>query len=83
VPAHSVQARARVWGSMINEAMNEWHTAPHLVLAPGAVIALVVFAINFVRDGLNDALNPRRRYHWVAPHSREERSWLTPLAPRV
>ena len=56
-----VQAPAPSWGSMINEAMNEWHTAPHLVLAPGAVIALVVFAFNFLGDGLNDALNPRRR----------------------
>ena len=27
----------------------------------GLVIALVVFAFNFVGDGLNDALNPRRR----------------------
>lgn len=56
-----VQAPAPSWGSMINEAMNEWHTAPHLVIAPGLVIALVVFAFNFVGDGLNDALNPRRR----------------------
>jgi ABC-type dipeptide/oligopeptide/nickel transport system permease subunit len=46
---------------MINEAMNEWRTYPYLVLAPGAVIALVVFAFNFLGDGLNDALNPRRR----------------------
>ena len=56
-----VQAPAPSWGSMINEAMTEWHTAPHLVIAPGLVIALVVFAFNFVGDGLNDALNPRRR----------------------
>jgi len=56
-----VQAPAPSWGSMINEAMNEWRTAPHLVLAPGAVIAVVVFAFNFLGDGLNDALNPRRR----------------------
>ena len=56
-----VQAPAPSWGSMINEAMTEWRTAPHLVLAPGAVIAVVVFAFNFLGDGLNDALNPRRR----------------------
>jgi ABC-type dipeptide/oligopeptide/nickel transport system permease subunit len=56
-----VQAPAPSWGSMINEAMNEWRTYPYLVLAPGAVIALVVFAFNFLGDGLNDALNPRRR----------------------
>jgi ABC-type dipeptide/oligopeptide/nickel transport system permease subunit len=56
-----VQAPAPSWGSMINEAMNEWRTYPYLVLAPGAVIAVVVFAFNFLGDGLNDALNPRHR----------------------
>ena len=56
-----VQAPSPSWGSMINEAMNEWRTYPYLVLAPGAVIAVVVFAFNFLGDGLNDALNPRRR----------------------
>lgn len=49
------------WGGMINEAMNEWRTAPHLVLAPGAAIALAVLACNFIGDGLNEALDPRRR----------------------
>jgi ABC-type dipeptide/oligopeptide/nickel transport system permease subunit len=56
-----VQAPAPSWGSMINEAMNEWRTFPYLVLAPGAVIAIVVFAFNFLGDGLNEALNPRAR----------------------
>jgi peptide/nickel transport system permease protein len=54
------RAPAPSWGGMINEAMSEWRTAPHLVLAPGAAIALVVLAFNALGDGLNEALDPRR-----------------------
>jgi len=49
------------WGAMIYENYGFWRTHPHLVLVPGAVLALVVFAFNFLGDGLNDALNPRAR----------------------
>jgi ABC-type dipeptide/oligopeptide/nickel transport system permease subunit len=45
---------------MIDEAMSERRTAPHLVLAPGAAIALAVLAFNVLGDGLNEALEPRR-----------------------
>lgn len=46
------------WGAMIYENYGFWRTTPHLVLAPGGVLALVVFAFNFLGDGLVDALNP-------------------------
>lgn len=48
------------WGAMIYENYGFWRTRPHLVFVPGGVLALVVFAFNFLGDGLNDALNPRR-----------------------
>jgi peptide/nickel transport system permease protein len=32
-----------------------------LVLAPGATIVLIVLCINFVGDGLRDALDPTQR----------------------
>jgi hypothetical protein len=36
-------------------------TAPALAIYPGALISLTVISINFVGDGLRDALDPRLR----------------------
>jgi len=44
---------------MIYENYGFWRTHPHLVLVPGMVLAAVVFAFNFLGDGLVDAFNPR------------------------
>ena len=46
------------WGSMIYSNYRYWRTRPHLVIVPGLVLAAVVFAFNFLGDGLNEALNP-------------------------
>jgi ABC-type dipeptide/oligopeptide/nickel transport system permease subunit len=46
------------WGSMIYSNYRYWRTRPHLVIVPGMVLAAVVFAFNFLGDGLNEALNP-------------------------
>jgi len=56
-----IQPPGASWGAMINENLDQWRYTPHLVLVPGAVLAVVIFAFNFFGDGLNDALNPRRR----------------------
>ena len=49
------------WGGMINEAQSPsvLIDLPWLWLAPGAAIALTVLAVNFIGDGLRDALDPR------------------------
>lgn len=47
------------WGAMINESLIGWRFHPHLVAAPAGALALVVFAVNVLGDGLNDALNPK------------------------
>lgn len=47
------------WGAMIIDEYRFWRTHPHLVFVPGGVVALVIFAFNFLGDGLNDAFNPR------------------------
>lgn len=47
------------WGAMIEEEYRFWRTHAHLVFVPGGVVALVIFAFNFLGDGLNDAFNPR------------------------
>jgi peptide/nickel transport system permease protein len=47
------------WGAMIADNMQYWRIHPHLVAAPGIILAIVTLSINFLGDGLNDALNPR------------------------
>lgn len=49
------------WGAMIIDNYAFYRTRPHLVVAPGVVLAAVIFAFNFLGDGLNDVLNPRTR----------------------
>jgi peptide/nickel transport system permease protein len=48
-------------GIMINEARapNVLHDVPWLWLPAGMMIAFTVLAVNFVGDGLRDALDPR------------------------
>jgi len=50
------------WGIILSDNIGRyWRTWPQfiwLILIPGAIMAAVVFAFNFVGDGLNDALNP-------------------------
>ncbi len=50
------------WGNIIaDNAGRYWRTFPQmiwLVWVPGIVLAAVVFAFNFLGDGLNEALNP-------------------------
>jgi peptide/nickel transport system permease protein len=49
------------WGRLIFDAGNYMKQAPHMVLFPGAMIFLTVLSINYVGDGLRDALDPRSR----------------------
>lgn len=51
------------WGNMLNEAqsLTILESMPWLWLPPGLAIALTVLAINFIGDGLRDALDPRMR----------------------
>ena len=48
------------WGSMLFEARQYLQTSPHESLIPGFFIFLTVLSINYVGDGLRDALDPRR-----------------------
>lgn len=47
------------WGNMLEGATKYIETAPWLWFFPGMMILLTVLAINFVGDGLRDALDPR------------------------
>ena len=48
------------WGRILFDAKDHLEFAPHWALFPGAAIFLTVLSINFVGDGLRDALDPRR-----------------------
>ena len=49
------------WGSMVAEGYSALVKVPLLAIMPGICIALVVIALNFIGDGLRDALDPRLR----------------------
>lgn len=52
------------WGNMLQNALELVRTKPILAILPGLMIFMVIIAINFVGDGLRDALDPnaiRRR----------------------
>jgi peptide/nickel transport system permease protein len=50
---------APTWGRMLYDARNYIETAPHMAVFPGLAIFLTVLSINFIGDGLRDALDPR------------------------
>lgn len=56
-----VQPPTATWGNMITNATNYIEDAPWLWFFPGLFILLTVLSINFVGDGLRDALDPRSR----------------------
>jgi peptide/nickel transport system permease protein len=48
------------WGRILYDAKDYLDVAPHWALFSGGAIFLTVMAINYVGDGLRDALDPRR-----------------------
>ena len=56
-----VQPPTATWGNMLDGANNFLESAPWLWFFPGLLILLTVLSINFLGDGLRDALDPRGR----------------------
>ena len=48
------------WGRLLFDAQNYLDLAPHMALFPGIMICLAILSINYVGDGLRDALDPTR-----------------------
>ena len=48
------------WGRLLSDAKDHLDIAAHWALFPGAAIFLTVLSINYIGDGLRDALDPRR-----------------------
>jgi peptide/nickel transport system permease protein len=49
------------WGVMLSQGRQFIRNAPHVSILPGMAIFLVILALNFLGDGLRDALDPRLR----------------------
>ena len=48
------------WGRILADARDYLDLAPHWALFPGLMIFLAVISINYIGDGLRDALDPRK-----------------------
>lgn len=48
------------WGSMAQDGYQFFRTDPHMIIVPGALIAITVLCAVAMADGLRDALDPRQ-----------------------
>jgi ABC-type dipeptide/oligopeptide/nickel transport system permease subunit len=53
-----VQPPAAEWGAMLGASREYLQVAPHVALAPGLAVTLLVLAFNLFGDGLRDWLDP-------------------------
>lgn len=49
------------WGRLLFDAVDHLQDYPNRVLLPGVAISLTVLSVNYIGDGLRDALDPRIR----------------------
>jgi peptide/nickel transport system permease protein len=55
-----IQLPTPTWGNMLRSAQGTMISAPWLAFFPGLFIFLTILSINYIGDGLRDALDPRR-----------------------
>jgi peptide/nickel transport system permease protein len=51
---------APTWGNLIASGQGQIDIAPHLIWIPGVMITVTVLCVNFIGDGLRDALDPKQ-----------------------
>lgn len=56
-----VQAPRASWGTLVTEGASQIVVSPWTLLGPGIVMGVTIFALNFLGDGLRDALDPQMR----------------------
>lgn len=56
-----VQPPTPEWGSILNAGKVYIRSYPPIVIFPGLMLALTLICVNFVGDGLRDALDPRMK----------------------
>ena len=54
-----IQPPQSSWGSLISYGVETMEEYPWLLIGPGIVLSLTLFSLNFLGDGLRDALDPR------------------------
>ena len=54
-----IKAPDSSWGVLIKDGANYMETQPMLLILPGIFFTLTLFALNFLGDGLRDALDPK------------------------
>ncbi len=54
-----VQSPTASWGNMLDSAYRYLESAPWMWIFPGMMILITVLCVNFMGDGLRDALDPR------------------------
>lgn len=54
-----IQPPASSWGLLISDGVQSMEEHPWLLIFPGLALALTLFALNFLGDGLRDALDPK------------------------
>lgn len=54
-----IQPPASSWGSLISSGVETMEEYPWLLIFPGLVLSVTLFSLNFLGDGLRDALDPR------------------------
>jgi peptide/nickel transport system permease protein len=47
------------WGNLLSTAQETFYDAPLLAIVPGVLLTLAILCMNFIGDGLRDALDPR------------------------
>jgi peptide/nickel transport system permease protein len=57
-----IQPPVSTWGNMLTNAQTYIFYAPWLAFPPGVLIVVTVLSINFLGDGLRDALDPHRQH---------------------
>jgi peptide/nickel transport system permease protein len=56
-----VQPPTPTWGNLLSNSRNFISTDPYLIWFPGLAILVTVLAVNFLGDGLRDALDPHQK----------------------
>lgn len=56
-----VQEPLTSWGVLISEGVDMMESAPWMLLVPSFFLAATLFCLNFLGDGLRDALDPKTR----------------------
>ncbi|MCF6224957.1 MAG: ABC transporter permease subunit [Xanthomonadales bacterium] len=56
-----VQEPMTSWGALVNDGSQDMESAPWMLIFPAVFLSITLYCLNYVGDGLRDALDPRDR----------------------